>query len=64
LYLLSKNEEEDIEAILSLKENNNQLILSGLFNFFEEERSFRLESCNTPDTVDCYLWMEVEYQKR
>jgi hypothetical protein len=64
LHLLSKNEEEDIEAILSLKENSNKLILSGLFNFFEEERSFKLESCNTPDTVDCYLWMEVVSEKR
>jgi hypothetical protein len=60
----SKDKDENIEATFSFEHLNNQVMLSGLFNIYDEERSFRLESCNTAEIEDCYLWMEVKHQER
>jgi hypothetical protein len=64
MFYLPKNEEESIQATFTFNQVDSQICVSGEFNFFDEKRSFRLESCDTAEKEDCYLWMEVKHQER
>ena len=64
LVFLPKNEEENIQATFFFLQVDSQIGISGEFNFFDEKRTFRLESCDTLEKEDCYLWMEVQHQER
>jgi hypothetical protein len=62
--MYQQNMEANIEATFSFNENNNRITLSGQINLFNEQRSFRLEPCNTVGNEDCHLLMEVEHRER
>ena len=60
-----QNKDESVEAHFILHQKNNETrTLSGLISNFKEEKSFRIESCDSGKDESCYLWMEVAVDKR
>jgi hypothetical protein len=60
IIIVFKNQDEDIEGIFVHNVYKGRQIVSGGINWAKFGQHFKLESCESEDSIDdCYIWTKI-----